>query len=142
MLAAWARCTDGSLLAFESDRTGRRQVYVRRFPDGADLQVSVEDGLNPAWSAVGSELIYRSLRSSRFHAATIRADPEALVVERDVLFSTARFWLGLVKASFDVAADGRFLMVRHRDPADPPDRLHAILNFGERLNALAPASGS
>ncbi len=127
---------DGTLLAYESDRTGIRQIYARRFPTGADVQVSIDDGLNPVWSAAGSELIYRSLRSTRLHTARIRAGAAVEVIDRAVLFSPAPYWIGLVRASFDVAADGRMLMVRHRDPDDPPDRLHVIQNFSERLRSI------
>ena len=53
-----------------------------------------------------------------------------------------RFIANVSEVDPEQAADGRFLMVRHRDPTDPPDRLEVILNFSERLNTRAPPGGS
>ena len=52
---------DGKWLAYESDKSGRREVYVQDFPSGArSVQVSSEGGDHPAWSADGRELYYAS----------------------------------------------------------------------------------
>ena len=50
---------DGRWLAFVSDQTGRREVWVQRFPsDGAVWPVSTNGGWDPSWSADGRELFY------------------------------------------------------------------------------------
>ena len=50
---------DGAWVAYQSDRTGRFEVYVRRFPGPAnDTRVSLEGGGQPRWSHDGSELFY------------------------------------------------------------------------------------
>ena len=47
-------------LAFQSDRSGRPEVYIRPFPLDADrlLTVSTEGGAQPAWSVDGRELFF------------------------------------------------------------------------------------
>ena len=129
---------DGTLLAYVSDRTGSREVYVRTFPAGNEVQVSTNRGLNPTWSVDGSDLFFQAEAMTRIFAAAIRTEPQLQVLGREELFSATPFWMGVTGAPYDQAADGRFLMIRHRDPTDPPDRLEVILNFSERLKRLAP----
>ena len=52
---------DGRWLAYDSDETGRREVYVRPFPDvhSGRWQVSTEGGSWPLWNPAGGELLYR-----------------------------------------------------------------------------------
>jgi Tol biopolymer transport system component len=51
---------DGRWLAYTSNDAGRYQVYVRP-TSGAEgrWQISMEGGVEPVWSASGSELFYR-----------------------------------------------------------------------------------
>jgi Tol biopolymer transport system component len=53
---------DGRWVAYESNETGRREVFVRRFdPPGSRWQVSSQGGTAPKWSADGRELYFVSL---------------------------------------------------------------------------------
>ena len=51
---------DGRWMAYSSDVSGRREIYVRAFPDaaGTPYQVSTTGGTNPMWSPTGKELFY------------------------------------------------------------------------------------
>ena len=51
---------DGRFLAYVSDQTGQRRVYVEPYP-GPGEQVAVPNvgGVDPAWSPNGTELFYR-----------------------------------------------------------------------------------
>jgi len=50
---------DGRWLAYSSDESGRREVYVVSVPDlGRKQQVSREGGVLPRWSATGEELFF------------------------------------------------------------------------------------
>jgi hypothetical protein len=63
---------DGKWLAFTSDATGRYEVYVRSFPDGARMwRVSVDGGVEPRWNVDGTELYY--LRTLTGERATLMA---------------------------------------------------------------------
>ena len=50
---------DGRFLAYESDESGRYEVYVRPFPEGGGReQVSTKGGRQPRWRGDGKELFY------------------------------------------------------------------------------------
>jgi serine/threonine-protein kinase len=72
---------DGKWIAYSSDETGRREVYVRSFPRGGGRwQVSIDGGDWPTWSPDGSELLFNH-DGMMYSAAiageneTFRADP-------------------------------------------------------------------
>ena len=50
---------DGRFLAYSSNESGERSVFVRRFPDLGDKQ-RVGSGWSPKWSADGNRLLYVS----------------------------------------------------------------------------------
>jgi hypothetical protein len=50
---------DGQWIAYQSDKSGRFEIYVQRFPGpGADVLVSTNGGSQPRWSPDGLELFY------------------------------------------------------------------------------------
>jgi eukaryotic-like serine/threonine-protein kinase len=50
---------DGKWIAYESDKTGRFEIYVQRFPGpGGDLSVSAGGGTQVRWNPTGKELFY------------------------------------------------------------------------------------
>ena len=52
---------DGRWLAYSSEESGRREVYVRPFPEpGGRWQVSNDGGTEPVWAWSGKELFYRT----------------------------------------------------------------------------------
>jgi serine/threonine-protein kinase len=52
---------DSHWLAYAADETGRKEIYVRPFPntDGGKWLVSTNGGTEPAWARSGRELFYR-----------------------------------------------------------------------------------
>jgi dipeptidyl aminopeptidase/acylaminoacyl peptidase len=51
---------DGRWIAYQSDESGRDEVYVQRFPMlGSKAQVSNDGGAQPVWSRDGRQLFYR-----------------------------------------------------------------------------------
>ena len=52
---------DGRWLAYAADETGRKEIYVRPFPNTEDGKwlVSTNGGIEPAWAHSGRELFYR-----------------------------------------------------------------------------------
>jgi Serine/threonine protein kinase len=63
---------DGKWIAYASAQSGKSEVYVRAFPNGRSMQVSVDGGDEPAWSSDGSE-IYFGTRESNMVAAPFHA---------------------------------------------------------------------
>ena len=133
---------DGTLIAYTSDKTGDLAIYVRSFADlGPEVQVSDGVGRVPVWSRDGSRIFYRVLDGS-FMAAEVRAEPRLEVLGRSLLFNGAPYWVGGEFTAYDVDPDGRFLLIRQRDPeTEASDSLRVIVNFSEMLKRLAPPGG-
>ena len=96
---------NGQWLAYVSDESRRREVYVQTFPEhGGKWQISTNGGNFPVWSRDGRELYFLS------------ADNKMMAVE--VKGSGAGFQAGVPKPLFtvpaqeqyDVSKDGRFLI--------------------------------
>ncbi len=102
---------DDRWVAYSSDESGDQQVYVRPFPSlGARVQVSVDGGSEPVWSADGKRLYYR--RNRLLKAATFAATPAFAVTSREELFE-GDFVFQAVHAEYDVSPDGaHFLMLK------------------------------
>ena len=69
---------DGHWVAYQSDESGRVEIYVRPFPGpGGQWQVSTAGGKAPRWRPDGTELYYIA-PDSRLMAASIAASGTAL----------------------------------------------------------------
>ncbi|HEY8311490.1 MAG TPA: hypothetical protein VIG47_13080, partial [Gemmatimonadaceae bacterium] len=121
---------DGRSVAYNSDESGRMEVYVRPFPEsGPRVQISTAGGVRPVWSPDGKQLYF--LQGSTLMSATIARDPTLRVVFRTALFD------GNFAASFDVSSDGtRFLMIQ---PESSGLSLVVIPNWLTELRHLAAA---
>jgi hypothetical protein len=75
---------DGRWIAYSSNETGRSEVYIRSFPEGAGrIQVSVNGGVFPRWRRDGRELYFLNLVSlGAMMASEIRVSGSS--VQRDV----------------------------------------------------------
>jgi Tol biopolymer transport system component len=51
---------DGRYIVYQSNESGRHEIYVQSFPTGNKWQVSSEGGSDPSWRADGREIFYRS----------------------------------------------------------------------------------
>jgi hypothetical protein len=116
---AIALSPDGRWLAYQSDETGRIEVFVRPFPNTGDakVRVSSEGGTGPVWARNGRELFY--LRGDHtMMVATVTASPALRVAEPLPLFRLPGH-IALLDESWytpwDIGPDGRFLMVRSVD---------------------------
>ena len=66
---------DGQWVAYDSDESGRREVYVRSFPGpGGQWQISPEGGVAPHWRGDGKELVYVTL-DRRVMAVDVKTTP-------------------------------------------------------------------
>jgi hypothetical protein len=111
---------NGRWLAYTSDRTGRREVYVRPFPnvDSTRVTASRAGGQNPLWAHSGSELFFIDAERG-FVAAEVEADSVFRVLRSQTLFTLGPEYLFAEGTDFhDVGLDDqRFLMVRLGDGA-------------------------
>jgi len=82
---------DGRWLAYGSNETGRREVYVRPFPDvdAGRWHISTDDGEWPLWNPAGDELFYRGPMGVM--AVEFEGDPTfapgapTLLIEREII---------------------------------------------------------
>ena len=80
---------DGRWLAYQSDESGRLEVYVRSVQgSGGRAQVSTEGGTNPVWARNGGGLFYLDTSDLWYlTVATVRIDPDFAVESRERLAS-------------------------------------------------------
>ena len=129
---------DGRRLAYVSNETGRREVYVQSFPDGGSKrQISTDGGSEPVWSADGRQIFYRN--GDTMMVVDIENDPVSVASRPRVLFeqrfATLPFFVGT--RNYDVTADGeRFLMIK--DEAQSSGVINIVLNWFEELKARVP----
>jgi serine/threonine-protein kinase len=117
---------DGRWLAYESNETGRTEVFLRPFPatDSGKWQISNGGGVAPLWARNGRELFYVDSDGDMIAVPFAGTASGPDIGERRTLFRldddiymTSREYY----TPFDVAPDGRFIMARQLDP--PEDAL-------------------
>jgi serine/threonine-protein kinase len=132
---------DGRWLAYESNESGRVEVYVRPFPDvnAGRWQISTGGGASPLWSPNGRELFYYgqpgTLMAVRVEPSTsFKAGAPQVVLQGP--------YVAPIGAShYSVSPDGRrFLMIKDAatDANAPPPQINVILNWFEELRRLVP----
>jgi serine/threonine-protein kinase len=132
---------DGRWLAYESDNTGRFEIYVRPFPNTSAGQwlISTAGGTRPLWAPRGQELFYVAPDGVLM---AVRADPRggkwrsgspAKILEGPYVTRSLRD-----KRTYEVSADGkRFLMVKQPANQAAP-QIVVVQNWTEELKRLVP----
>jgi hypothetical protein len=118
---------DGRWLAYQSNESGRYEVYVQPFPGGgARRQVSTEQGVYPRWSPRGDELFFRSGPSrAGLAAARVTKTPDFSADTPRVLFELRGY-----ESIFDVSPDAeRFLMMPGPARDAAAAQVHIIINW-------------
>jgi Tol biopolymer transport system component len=111
---------DGAWLAYQSDETGRYEVYVEAFPAGGRrVKISLDGGTEPLWCEADRTLLYRSgsrLMSVRFggQGELPTRDKPVLVLEGSFVVSSA-----FGTPAYAVSPDGRYFYFVRRLPAPP-----------------------
>jgi hypothetical protein len=130
---------DDRWIAYVSNSSGRRQVYVNPFPETGrpGEQISMEGGSQPRWGAEGRRLYYVSEGGSdaggrEMWVATVDPGPPLRVTGRELLFTLpAEFFFGDWLTTYNVVQDGaggvRFLMVRAADGGEAEPRMHWVV---------------
>jgi hypothetical protein len=122
----------GRYLAYASDETGRFEVFVRAYPGPeAKQQITAEGGTEPIWSVDGKEIYYRS--GNRMMAVPVTTHPSFARGRPITLFEGAFVQGAAGLPAYDVAKDGRFLMMRPVAGSEAR-QLHVVLNWFDELN--------
>ena len=143
--AAPAVSPDGRWITYDSNLSGRVEVYVQRFPGLGDRRrLSRTGGRHPRWSPDGRELFYQSLDGRQVLSMPITTEPTFSVGEAEILFGgdfLAPF--GVVRP-YDVTPDGKgFVIIKTGvatgDTDDSP-QIILVLNWFEELTRLVPTN--
>ena len=124
---------NGHWLAYQSDVSGRNEIYVRAFPNvdgGGKWQISNSGGNLPKWSPDGRELFFFS-PPDRVMVASVEMEPTFTHGVPRLLF-TGHFSDG------DISPDGKkFLMVKTSDATSSrvvsPRQIIVVQNWFEEL---------
>lgn len=123
---------DGHWLAYQSDETGRTELYVVSFPEiEGKQQISSDGGSTLQWSQAGDELFFwkgTSLMSARVSmtGGVFRAEP-----------AQPMFEVADMAGRFSVAPDGERFLVKVHNPESSADEINIVLNWFEVLKEKA-----
>ncbi len=130
---------DGRFLAYVSNESGRTEIYVQPFPNGAGKwQVSGNGGDQIRWSSDGSELFYAEggltlmVVSVSTEQGFTLGQPQMLFASPDLALATG------AGRSYDVSADGqRFVMTAPAQEGDggevAPPSIRIVENWYEEF---------
>jgi Tol biopolymer transport system component len=127
---------DGRWIAYATNDSGMYQIVVQSFPDpnGGKWQITAQGGVEPKWRRDGRELYYLGL-DGKLMAVPIKADRTFEAGTPMPLFETP-LPVNRNQPSrdrrFDVAPDGRFLIVVP-STASAPTAITAVVNWPARL---------
>jgi serine/threonine-protein kinase len=114
---AGAISPDGKWLAYQSNSSGRWEIYVRPFgsADGTSSQVSTAGGVQPVWSDDGRELFFFDSvisGSAAMVSVAVSPAPEGNFGSPQLLFDAGPYLLeGDAGRTYDVASEGRWLVM-------------------------------
>jgi hypothetical protein len=129
-------------LAYVSDESGEREVWVRSFPDlGKGHQISKGGGNEPIWNRDRNkrEIFYRDGQSMM--AARI-SDQGSLERKAETLFPDSYlpgvFSGSYSRPNYDVFPDGSLLMLKPADQEQKVTQINVVLNWSEELKRTLP----
>lgn len=128
---------NGRWIAYQSDESGRTEVYVRPFPAVNDgrWQVSATGGTRPLWSRDGQELFFLDA-ARNMTVVAVQEGPRPAFGSPRKLFETAQLGLEGQQRNFELSMDGkRFLMVRNLPPPADVPSIVLIKNWFDALRA-------
>jgi len=133
---------DGHWIAYDSNESGRVEVYVRPFPNVEEgkWQISRGGGASPVWGPNGRELFFRSPNGEAMMVVGFNPEPTFTPGSPVVLFTGEYTTSGAV-TNYDISPDGqRFLMIKEADEEEWQGQINVITNWFEELKRLAPTN--
>ena len=126
-----AMSPDGRWLAYASDTTGQLEIWVRPYAaPGPPVRVSPNGGIEPIWARNGRELFY--LEGTKLMSVAVDARTDFSFKPAAVLFDSP-YVRGGQPPSYDVAPDGRFVMIKAANPRASVTPVTIVLNWAEKL---------
>jgi serine/threonine-protein kinase len=136
---------DGRFIAYNSDESGRAEVYVRPLPDAGSRkwQISVDGGAGPVWTRGGNEIVYLDSQGHLL-AVAVHTDSAGELHRSNptLLFTRENIDTAGLDRDWDVTADGkRFLFAAPDDTAGRVEtavELVLIQNWTDELSRVVP----
>jgi Tol biopolymer transport system component len=124
---------DGKWVAYDSDESGRTEVYVVPLSGpGGKTQVSTQGGVGASWSHTGRELVYGTKETAQLMAVDVQTRPVFQAGQGRMLFKL------VYPANFEVTPDpNRFLVQRVLEKAATTTFV-TITDWFEDLTRRAP----
>jgi serine/threonine-protein kinase len=133
---------EGSWMAFESNVSGRYEIYLERYPGLGNRQaISTDGGRLPLWSRNGRELFFSSLDGRQMLSVPVQSGTP--IARPQVLFGFVMLPIQGSERPYDIAPDGKFLMIRRGQAeatADAASNLILVQNWFEELKRLVPVT--
>ncbi len=130
---------DSRWIAYESNESGRQEVYVRPFPNVNEQRIalSTAGGSTPVWAPDGREIFYMSGTTLMSVAVTtdggtfVAGKPEMLF---DGPFDTTQ------SDNFDVFPDGNHFVMIETDPGASRDKINLVQNWADEVARIAQSA--
>jgi serine/threonine-protein kinase len=137
---------NGRWLAYQSNESGRFEIYVRPFPDvdSGRWQISTNEGTRPEWSADGKELFYfreNTGNGAEIVAVAVETAETFRAGAPKALFSGPYLAPQQLRGVYDVTADGqRFVLIKRAEGENEaaPQTIVIVENWLDELERLVP----
>ncbi len=131
---------NGRWIAYESNESGRNEVYVRPFPEvnTARWQISTDGGTRPLWARNGRELFYYALPGVVMAVPVVDGVSFAAGAPKVVFKGT--YLAPFAGRMYDVSPDGRrFLMIKNAQGGEePPPQLVRVAKLVRGAETAGP----
>ena len=127
---------DGHYVAYVSDENGHFEVFLMDYPGpGGRWQISRTGGKDPIWSADGRTLYYRA--GDNIMSVAIQTKPVFHSGSPETVVEGAYEGLlgSIDRPNYDVAADGRILIIKNPGVDGRRSQVRLVLNFFEDLKS-------
>jgi Tol biopolymer transport system component len=114
---------DGAWVAFDSNQSGRGEIYLRAVDGGGEIAVSGDGGTDPEWSADGRSLLFRN--GPQIFSAAIDFGPPLRTSAPEPFVMLPRF---ATTNTYAVDPQGRGLLITTTDTVEYGG-LNAIFNW-------------
>ena len=133
---------DGRWMAYQSNLSGRAEIYVERYPQlGSRVPISTGGGRLPLWSRDGKELFFTSPDGRQMFAVAVQSGTTFVAGRPQVLFETSMLRQSAGNRPYDIRPDGRFVII-HSGQAETAvgtaSDMTVVLNWAEELKRLVP----
>ena len=133
---------DGGWMVYQSNMSGRTEIYVERYPQlGSRLPISTGGGRLPLWSRDGKEIFFIGPDGRQMFAVAVQSGTTFVAGRPRVLFETGMLRQTAGIRPYDITADGRFVIIHSGEAqaaAGTASDMILVQNWFEELKRLVP----